>query len=116
MGLITLTDDEFKQGMKNIGVDITCGACASIFSTGANTNAHTCKERGRSPFADRMAKAINKFRNLKMLGRMNKLRGTPEYSELCLAWEEYRDLLEESGLCVFCMEPNEFGACEACLG
>lgn len=39
----------------------------------------------------RMATAIQRFRNVKMLGRLITLRTTPEYHELCEAWRDYRD-------------------------
>lgn len=39
--------------------------------------------------ADRMAKAIQRFRNLGLLRDLQDLRGTAEYADLCLAWEEF---------------------------
>lgn len=39
----------------------------------------------------RLADAVQKFRNVPMLGRHTKLRATDEYEELCEAWREWRD-------------------------
>lgn len=47
--------------------------------------------------AQRMADAIQKFRNLRMLKNQLKLRATPEYGELCYAWENYSDKLTAEG-------------------
>jgi hypothetical protein len=41
--------------------------------------------------AKQLADAIQRFRQLPMLGRLTRLRGTPEYAELVAAWEAYRD-------------------------
>jgi len=45
--------------------------------------------------AQRLADAVQAFRNLDMLGTKAglKLRGTKEYAELCRAWEEFDDSL-----------------------
>lgn len=39
--------------------------------------------------AKRLANAIQFFRNCKLLKNLTKLRGTPEYRELCSAWEAH---------------------------
>ena len=33
---------ELKVSLKNIGCDLGCGACASLFYTGTNIHEHTC--------------------------------------------------------------------------
>lgn len=37
---MNMTDAEFEVGMRNVGVDIACGACACQFYTGSNDYAH----------------------------------------------------------------------------
>jgi hypothetical protein len=41
---MNMTDTDFEAAMLNVGVDITCGACACQFYTGSNGYAHeeTC--------------------------------------------------------------------------
>jgi hypothetical protein len=39
------TWEEVSQGLKNIGVDINCGACAGLFFTGTALTTHTCGKR-----------------------------------------------------------------------
>jgi hypothetical protein len=36
-----LTDDELRIALANVGVDITCGACAELFYTGHYNAKHT---------------------------------------------------------------------------
>lgn len=48
--LAGLTEDQLKQAFKNVGVDVTCGACMSQFFTGGTQHAHTCREDGGSVF------------------------------------------------------------------
>ncbi len=36
--------EHLKVSLKNVGVDIECGACAEVFYTGATTNEHTCSK------------------------------------------------------------------------
>ena len=40
-----LTDDEAIKAFENIGVDMTCGSCASIFFTGYTCYEHTCGKK-----------------------------------------------------------------------
>lgn len=37
-----LNYEELVLACKNVGVDLTCGACAGIFYTGISTEKHTC--------------------------------------------------------------------------
>lgn len=37
-----LTHDEIDQGVRNLGVDPTCGTCMGIFYTGMALETHTC--------------------------------------------------------------------------
>ena len=37
-----LTHDEIDQGLRNLDIDPTCGACMSIFYTGMTLSLHTC--------------------------------------------------------------------------
>ncbi len=48
---------------------------------------------------NRLALAVQGFRNLEQLGKRKhrKLRRAPEYRELCLAWEEAAELLDADG-------------------
>lgn len=39
--------------------------------------------------ADCLADAVQRFRNLPMLGKLLRLRATPEYRDLCSAWDNY---------------------------
>jgi hypothetical protein len=41
--MIHFTDDELQQALRNVGYDIECGACASVFYTGCNYEEHTCE-------------------------------------------------------------------------
>jgi len=45
-----LTHEQLKQACRNIGYDLTCGACASLFYTGMNTYEHdsSCSTDGKS--------------------------------------------------------------------
>ena len=43
-----------------------------------------------------LADAVQAFRNLPMLGRLTRLRGTTEYARLCVEWEAARDALGEA--------------------
>lgn len=40
-----LTFEQIEQACKNIGYDLTCGACAAVFYTGFGAGTHTCKEK-----------------------------------------------------------------------
>jgi hypothetical protein len=40
---MSLTDDELVVACRNIGFDLTCGACAGQFYTGSAMGDHTCK-------------------------------------------------------------------------
>lgn len=46
-------------------------------------------ERSAEEVAKRLANAIQAFRNTPMLAKLTKLRATPQYGELCFAWEEH---------------------------
>ncbi len=37
-----LTYEEMTQACKNVGVDLTCAACAAVFYTGYGAGEHTC--------------------------------------------------------------------------
>lgn len=63
-------------------------ALALLASASQPSEAPAAPTRGT---CDRLANAIQMFRNLPMLGRMVKLRGTPEYAELVAAWDAWRD-------------------------
>ena len=43
-----LTDAELVIACRNIGFDLTCGACAGRFYTGASLGDHTCPSGGRT--------------------------------------------------------------------
>jgi hypothetical protein len=43
-----LTDEQLVVACRNIGFDLTCGACAGQFYTGAQLGAHTCPSGGRT--------------------------------------------------------------------
>ena len=43
-----LTEEELIVACKNIGFDLTCGACAGQFYTGASLGEHTCPSGGRT--------------------------------------------------------------------
>lgn len=47
----------------------------------------------------RLVVAVQGFRNIPRLGKRKhrKLRRDPAYSEMCRAWEESADLLDENG-------------------
>lgn len=38
-----LSDEQLKQALENVGLDVTCGACMGIFFTSFNEADHTCK-------------------------------------------------------------------------
>lgn len=40
--MMGLTDEELVVACANVGVDLTCGACAGVFYTGAGLGPHTC--------------------------------------------------------------------------
>lgn len=44
-----LTSEELVVACKNIGFDLSCGACAGVFYTGSGMGAHTCDENQRTP-------------------------------------------------------------------
>jgi hypothetical protein len=46
---------------------------------------------GYKTHAVAMAQAIQKFKNLEMLGKLVELRGTQEYDDLCQAWKRFDD-------------------------
>lgn len=41
--------DDTTSALKNVGIDVTCGACMEIAFTGVTTNAHECTSRIRLP-------------------------------------------------------------------
>ncbi len=43
-----LTHEELVVACRNIGFDLTCGACAGQFYTGSQLGAHTCPSGGRT--------------------------------------------------------------------
>jgi len=43
------TDEEVVQILKNVGVDVDCGACMEVAFTGTTTNTHTCEPK-RPPY------------------------------------------------------------------
>jgi predicted HAD superfamily Cof-like phosphohydrolase len=46
-----MTDSDLVVACKNIGFDLTCGACAGQFYTGAQLGEHTCPSGGRTETA-----------------------------------------------------------------
>mgnify|MGYP001596743500 CR=1 FL=1 len=42
----TFTLDEVLQVLENVGVDVSCGACAECAFTGSSFSSHTCKKEG----------------------------------------------------------------------
>jgi hypothetical protein len=40
-----LTEKELVVACKNVGVDLTCGACAGVFYTGSGLGEHTCSTK-----------------------------------------------------------------------
>jgi hypothetical protein len=38
-----MTEAEMGRALKNVGIDMECGACASVLITGVTTAQHTCK-------------------------------------------------------------------------
>jgi hypothetical protein len=47
---------------------------------------------------ERLIRAVQAFRNLPMLGNYHTLRATPEYDELCNAWDAAVDRVSKAGL------------------
>jgi hypothetical protein len=45
--LPTLSDDQLRQALLNVGVDLECGACAGQFYTGSSMVEHTCEQKDR---------------------------------------------------------------------
>ena len=43
-----MTESDLVVACKNIGFDLTCGACAGQFYTGASLGEHTCPSKGRT--------------------------------------------------------------------
>ena len=39
------TDGEVIAMLRNVGVDVNCGACMEVAFTGVTTNAHTCQQQ-----------------------------------------------------------------------
>ena len=44
-GRAGLTEEELVVACKNVGVDLTCGACAGVFYTGSGLGEHTCSTK-----------------------------------------------------------------------
>lgn len=43
------TDGEVIAMLRNVGVDVDCGACMEVAFTGVTTNAHTCQSLAGNP-------------------------------------------------------------------
>lgn len=62
-----------------------------------------------------LALAIQGFRNLKMLGKLTRLRGKPEYGALCDAWRAWIDAHPHDRFdCPCGHPPGESGVCGGC--
>ncbi len=42
---VTLSGEELIQACKNVGINLSCGACAEVFYTGMTQSKHTCRGR-----------------------------------------------------------------------
>lgn len=79
-----------------------CGACGAGPDHGCDESYcyHNSMRKSSAPAgyksqAVRMAKAIQRFRNLDMLRDLVELRGSQEYHDLCLAWKEFDDATDK---------------------
>ena len=92
---------ELVTACKNIGYDLTCGQCASVFYTGAGTYAHEpgCKtihyshQDGRRPSKARVLEAAIKLRRLADLKPL-QVEKTPDNWRVLEALRELLDLVK----------------------
>jgi hypothetical protein len=89
---------------------LTCAFCGYAYPPGTpSSNVETltkhvavcpehpmAKDRAR---LDRLAIAVQRFRNVEMLGPMIRLRRTEEYKALCAAWEEATGVADGTAPC-----------------
>lgn len=55
-GLFDLDEERLSQALRNVGVDVTCGACMGQFMTGSTLGEHTCSFEERCALSISMLK------------------------------------------------------------